>query len=118
MGKWSSNVVLEPIEFDGDKVVFSANRLLVDDMLVLSKYFDKDKGTIAFGSAMDVCKVAGEVLPKYITNITGMTKADNTPMTKDEFLQAAKEFYFVPLVGELFGRLVQASTVGSADAKN
>jgi hypothetical protein len=110
-------VRLDPIEFDGDKVVFTVKRLLVEDMLVLSKHFDADKKKMVFASPMEVCKTASEVLPKYVLAIDGYSKAVGTALTVAEFLEAAKEFYFVQLVGELFGHMVSISTAG-VQAKN
>jgi len=108
MGNWTKgSVKLEPIEFDGEQVVFHAKRLLVEDMLVLSKHFNGDK--MVFASPMEVCQTAAGILPKYLTAISGY-KVDGADMTLEEFLAAAQEFYFVPLVGALFGRLVAIST--------
>lgn len=112
MGNWTNKpVALEPIKFDGDSVVFTASRLLVEDMMVLSKHFDQAKGVMRFNSPLEVCAMAGDILPKYIKSISGYT-IDGQPMTLDEFFMAVREFYFVPLVGELFGKLVLISSVG------
>lgn len=119
MGNWSTNgVVLEPIEFDGDSITFTVKRLLVEDMLVLSKYFSKETGALSFGSPLEVCQTAQEIFPKYIQDVRGLLKADNVAMTPEEFLGASKDFYFVPLVGQLFTALITASTVKAVEAKN
>lgn len=118
MGNWTSKgVVLPPIEFDGDSVTFTVKRLLVEDMLTLSKHFDKANGTLKFESPLEVCQTAQSIFPKYVTGIVGMTNGDGGNVTVEEFIEASKEFYFVPLIGELFGALINASTV-KAQEKN
>ena len=119
MGNWSTNgVELEPIEFDGDSITFTVKRLLVEDMLVLSKYFNRETGALSFGSPLEVCQTAQEIFPKYIQKVGGMFKANGSAMTAEEFLTASKDFYFVPLVGQLFTALISASTVKATEAKN
>lgn len=103
-------MVLAPIEFDGDSITFTVKRLLVEDMLLLSKHFDKANGTMKFESPLEVCQTAQSIFPKYVTGIGGMTNCDGGNVTVEDFLVAAKEFYFVPLIGELFGALITAST--------
>jgi len=115
MGSWSSKpVVLPPIAFDGDDITFSVKRLLVEDMMLLSNHF-KD-GKMVFESPMQVCETAAKILPKYVTAIEGMSTADGA-MTLEQFTEATAEFYFVPLIGELFAKLITVSTVGG-QAKN
>jgi len=116
MAKWSNKpVVLEPISFDGDSVVFTAKRLLVEDMQTMSKFFNKERGAMVFNSPLEVCTLAAEIFPKYIVELQGLTKDDGTAVTRDEFLEAAKEFYFVPLISALFAGLMQISTVRSSE---
>lgn len=116
MGKWSNqDVTLEPIAFDGDAVVFTVSRLTVEDMLVLSKHFDTERGTMRFSSPMEVCAAASTVLPARVKAVSGYRKSDGEAMTLDEFLSAAKEFYFVPLISALFAALVGISVVGTSE---
>jgi len=115
MGSWSNkSVVLDPIEFDGDMIVFSTKRLLVEDMQILMKFYDKETGNLAFSDPLEVCKTAGSIFPNYITDVKGMF-SDGVEMSVTEFLEASKEFYFVPLIGALFGALISASTVKSKE---
>jgi len=118
MGQWSNKpVVLKPIEFDGDSIVFSVGRLLVEDMMTLAKFHNASNGTLSFGSPLEVCAMAQAILPKYVKSISGLRKDDGGEMTVAEFIEASKEFYFVPLIGTLFAELITVSTV-QAQAKN
>lgn len=117
MGKWVAEVTLEPIEFDGDKITFTAKRLLAEDMGVVLQNYDSEKETLRFASHGDLAKVAADIFPKYVTAIDGMTKGDGTPFTVPEFIAASKEFYFMPLVTGLFTRIMGISSVGK-EAKN
>lgn len=110
MGQWSSKPVkLDPIAFDGDNITFTVKRLLVPDMMVLNKYIVGDK--LAFSAPLEMVNVATEILPKYVIGIDGMT-ADGEAVTPEQFINSIGEFYFVPLIGQLFTALIAASTVG------
>ena len=117
MGKWTASVTLDSIEFDGDKIVFTVGRLLTEDMTVMSKYFEPETGKLKFNSNTEICEIAADILPKRVVSMSGMTKADGTEFTLTEFIAASKEFYFAPLLGELFGKLMGISVVG-AQTKN
>lgn len=116
MGKWAGGgVKLEPIEFDGDSITFTVNRLKVSDMAPLAKHFQADGAMLTFSSQLEVCSVAAETLPRYVLTVEGMTKADGSAMTKDEFCAALPDFYFAELLGTLLTRLIEASTPGRAE---
>lgn len=118
MGNWTNKpVVLPAIDFDGDKVVLTVKRLQVEDMQVLSKFYDRATGVLRFNDPLEVVAVAGTLFPKYIVGISGMTTADGDEVTVEDFIASCKEFYFVPLIGQLFSELVGCSTVRSK-AKN
>lgn len=117
MGKWSATVTLDSIVFDGDSITFTVNRMLTEDMTIMSKYFDPDTGKLKFNSNTEICEVAADLLPKRVVGMVGMTKADGSEFTLQEFNTAAKEFYFAPLLGELFAKLMSISVVG-VQAKN
>lgn len=119
MGNWTNKPIQLPeIQFDGDDITFTVKRLLVEDMLVLSKHFNAEKGVLSFGSPLEVCKTAQELFPKYVVGVAGLQTAEATPVSLAEFLEAVKDFYFVPLVGELFTALIVASTVKADERKN
>lgn len=118
MGNWCPTVKLEPIEFDGDVVSVEASRLLVEDMADLMKNVDPVSKKLRFDDPSQVCSMASRLLPKYVKSFSGYIKADGTAMTREEFVAAASEFYFVPLVGRIFAALMAESTVGGAQAKN
>ncbi len=117
MGKWTAEVTLEPVEFDGDTITFTAKRLLASDMGVVLQHYDSEKQTLRFANQSEMAKVAADIFPKYVTSISGMTKGDGTPFTVTEFIEASKEFYFMPLVTGLFSGIMAISSVGK-EAKN
>lgn len=118
MGQWTPTITLGPIEFDGDKVVVTATRLLVEDMAELMKYVDPAAKRLRFDDPSQVCGMAGRILPKYLKSISGYSKADGSAMLLEEFIAATAEFYFVPLVGGIFAELMAASTVKKEQVKN
>lgn len=115
MGNWTKDVVLEPIDFDGDKVVVTVTRLLTEDMQMLRKF--QVDGVFKFTDTMELCTTAAKIFPKYVVSVVGLLKADKTEMTRDEFLAASQEFYFVNLTASIFNKLISASVMG-AQAKN
>lgn len=117
MGNWTKEVRLPEIEFDGDTVVFTVTRMLVEDMQMLSKFFDKDSGTLKFTDNLEVCGLAKTILPRRVVKIEGMKKADGTDMTREEYLAVASEFYFAELNGQLFGELMSVSVVKQQEKK-
>lgn len=110
MGNWTNNVTLDPIEFDGDKVVVTVTRLLTEDMQMLRKY--QVDGVFKFTDTLELCSIAAKLFPKYVVGVTGLLKADKTEMTREEFLAVVQEFYFVNLVASIFNKLISASIVG------
>lgn len=117
MGKWTATVELEPIEFDGDQIVFNVNRLLTKDMGEMAKHYNESEGKLQFTSNAEVCTLAANLLPQYVNSVSGMTDGGGAPIDKERFVQISQEFYFAPLVGQLFGKLMEISVVG-AQAKN
>ncbi|OGC95828.1 MAG: hypothetical protein A2W25_15240 [candidate division Zixibacteria bacterium RBG_16_53_22] len=115
MGNWTSNVILEPIEFDGDSIVFTCGRLTVEDMLALSKFFDQEKGVLRFDDQLQALNTAQGLIGKYVRRIDGMRMPDGASITVEQFSEVAREFYFVPLLGELLANLVTISTVGKSE---
>lgn len=117
MGKWTATVTLEPIEFDGDQIVFNVNRLLTKDMGEMAKHYNESEGKLQFTSNAEVCTLAANIFPQYVNSVSGMVDGNGTQIDKERFIQIAQEFYFAPLVGQLFGKLMEISVVG-AQAKN
>lgn len=113
MGNWSEKgVVVAPIEFDGDTICFTIKRILVEDMMQLSKYIVDNK--LIFDNPLEACKLAQAVIPKYIISMTGLRKADGSEMTIAEFAGASAEVYFIALIGKLFSELIATGNVGGA----
>lgn len=117
MGKWTAEVTLDPIQFDGDTITITAKRLLAADISIIFEKYDAETGKLRFANNAELAKVTADIFPKYITSISGMTKGDGTPFTVAEFVEASKEAYFIPLIAELFSALMQISTV-KAEEKN
>jgi hypothetical protein len=115
MGNWTAEVELYPIDFDGDKITFTAKRLLAADMGLVMSHYDAEKQMMRFASQMEMAEMCAEVFPKYVTKIDGMVKGDGGPFTLPEFLCAVKEAYFTPLITELFVQIMKISTVGSTE---
>jgi hypothetical protein len=118
MGNWTNKAVpLDEIEFDGDKIQFFARRMLVEEMQLLSKYHDKASGKLKFDDPLEVCTVAQSFFPRALVGVKGLRSGEGVEMTIEDFLEASKEFYFVPLIGEVFAKLIAISTI-KASAKN
>lgn len=123
MGNWSLTKKIDPIQFDGDSVELVLGRLEVADMITLSAYIktgeDGVKQNLSFSDSMEMCRVAGELLPKYVKSVKGMSGADGIDMSLDQFNQTVpSQFYFMTLIGEILGALVVISTVSEGDEKN
>lgn len=120
MGKWTNTGVnLPAIDFDGDRISVSVKRLRMEDMSLMSKNFDTVTKTMRFSDPMEMCQLASKILPNYVVAFSGYKKGDGAEMLLDEFLQeAVSEFYFVPLVGQIFAGLLSVSTVPKDLEKN
>lgn len=117
MGKWvSSTVTLPAIEFDGDQIVVEARRLLTSQMSALAGNYSN--GKLSFANHMEMVDAAAKVLPASIVSVSGMTAGDGRVIGKDDLIGLLPEYYFSPLVAEIIGRLIEASTVQQAEAKN
>lgn len=115
MGKWvSSTVKLPTIDFDGDSIDIEARRLLTSQMSALAGHYAN--GKLSFANHMDMVAAAAKVLPDSIVSINGMMAGDGTPFDKERLIGVLPEYYFSPLVAEIIGRLIEASTV--QDVKN
>lgn len=116
MGNWTEKVALEPILFDGDTINITVKRLLIADMGAFMAHYNE--GKLTFASHLEVARLAADIIPKYVLELSGMTHPDGTPFTISEFAEVAKEFYFAELVGAVLTGLMNVSSVSKADAKN
>jgi hypothetical protein len=111
--KWTREIDLAPIEFDGDTVRLTVRRMLAEDMgAVLGRIVEgqPDKGeSLKFGTAM---------LQKYVTSVSGLTQPDGTAVTLEEFREMVVEAYFMPLSVTAYGMLLAASSISQDQAKN
>lgn len=120
MGSWTKGSVQLPvIEFDGEQVSVSIkHRLLTVDAQSLERFVDRERGSLRFSDAMEVMKMAGELLPRYVDSFTGYSDSTGSPLTAAEFCEhASREFFFVPLVGQIFVSMLEVSTLGKAQEK-
>jgi hypothetical protein len=113
VGNWASSAIALPvIDFDGDKIAVTVNRLKVKSMsLIAGKY---SNGTLTFANQMELCEVASQLLPEYIVSVSGMTKADGSQFSRDDLVAVLGEFYFAQLVGAILNGLIEASSVREA----
>lgn len=121
MGGFSKTVKLRPVHFDGDEVQITVERLKTEDMVDLSEVLNFDDGAtkLTFKDSVQLCQVASKVVPKYVKAVAGLRFEDGTEMTLDEFhTLIPKEFYFMELVGDVLGQLVEVSTVQDHEEKN
>lgn len=122
MGNWSPTVVIDPIEFDGDNIIFTLERMEVSDFLKLSKNMSFESGKelkLTFVESMDVCVSATELFPKYVKNISGMTSKDGLSVTLEKFTtELVNQTYFLNLIGQLLGELMTISVVNEVEEGN
>lgn len=118
MGHWLPSVKLDLIEFDGDKIELTCSRLQRSHMIMLSPYIDRERGVLTFSDVLKMSEVAAQILPECITKIEGMTIGSGEAVNAESFKPLMSENYFSPLIGEILTRLISASTVRQADAKN
>lgn len=113
MSKFTKNFTVTK-EFDGDTVIVNMSRMKRKDALKLAPYMNKitdgDTTKLTFEDNMQMVDAAANLLPKYVNSITGLY-IDETEVTKDSelFTDMLEEVYFMELVSELIGDLVQNS---------
>ena len=120
MGNWnSSGVTLPPIEFDGDSITFVVSRLLMEDMLVIKKHIDVEKGVLRFNDPLELISLAKITLPKYIKSMSGLKDSAGVEVPLETFLTAClPEVYFSALVGQLFADLLSVSSARGLEKKS
>lgn len=119
MGSWSNKAVrLEPIEFDGDAIHFQVKRLRIEDASVVMKFYDREAKRMRFNDPMELVAAAASIIPKYVVEVEGMKDAEGAHLTVEQFAEASKDFYFMPLLSQLFVGLMTVSVMSKADEKN
>lgn len=112
-----TKTVSHEIEFDGDTVQLELRRLNRKDMTAFSEFIkegDDGKHTVSIQDGMQLMKVAEEILPEYVVNMTGLKDASGNPLSLDDVLA---ETYFMELLGNIVGRLMEISFPGKEDEK-
>jgi hypothetical protein len=122
MGHWTPEVLLDPIEFDGDKISVRVSRMLTEDMQRMTPYMKQEKNgdvKISFEDSMKLLEVASAILPKHVKTIDGMKLGDGSMATAERFnAELINQFYFIEFTTELLGKICEVSIVQDKDEKN
>lgn len=109
-------------EFDGDKVTITMKRLKRKDAIKLAPYMvepDKDgKVSMKFEDSLLFVDKACEVLSTHVTTMTGLFDSDSEVITKEEVFGDGTETYFMSLISEVIGDLMEASFTGFDEKKS
>ena len=115
MGKFTKSTT-HNIEFDGDTVTVVLTRMKRKDAMKLMPFIqppdaDGKVKMIPFQDQMKMLDVAADILPKYITRVSGLMDLDtNVELdTKEASDRIVEEAYYMGLIGELIGEWVEAS---------
>jgi len=133
MSKFSRRNITGSFSFDGDTVTVQAQRLKQQDMAELAGFLDyaakqaealgpeeRAKGTVTlsvrdmFGSDQGFMNAARDVLPRRVTQLTGLTDEEGQPLTLEDIIE---EVYFMPLLSEVLGWLVSSSFIEPTEGK-
>ncbi len=108
MSKWVAKPVAFEVDFDGDHISITADRLKIKDMSALvGKRFDLSTPE----GQMGVCEIGAEILPKYLKTFDGLIDADGNAISLDVYLSNLDEFYFAPLTASILLNLIGASSI-------
>lgn len=105
------------IEWQGDTITCDMEPITNADFSKLMPFYHQGEDgvmTLRFEEQMDFARVAGEMLPRYVTNFGGLKDARGNDVPFDTVLE---KMYFMPLKSELVGRLFALSTVSGDDEK-
>jgi len=112
-----SKVVEQEITFDGDLLKIKMRRMKNKHMLhigpALSEPFEKSSGGLLLRTSKLV-DVAKEPLAECVTELSGLKDADGNAL---EFKDILEESYFLPLLDQILGMLIQVSVMSEVDAK-
>lgn len=98
MSKYLRQIVYKG-EFDGDAVTLTMNHMETADVLTLRDL-----------SADTVASTFQPLIAKYLVSVEGLTAADGTPVTKEEFCAA---LYFLPVLVDAGMALINGSRVAN-----
>lgn len=116
MGNWTREVLLDPIEFDGDIISVTVKRLLASDMDIVLHNYDSSGSPIA--TPVSMTKLAAELVPKYLVKLEGMVQKDGLPFTLEDFKQVCGDYYFAPLIGKIYGGILRHGSLSAEQLKN
>ena len=99
--------------FDGDTVHVTFTLMKATDFKSLSRFIKTDErgrptSTISFTDQVEMLSLASEILPKRVTSMTGLKDLSGVEMAIEEIVD---EQYFIPLISEIFGAVLEASNV-------
>jgi len=111
-----TRTVTKQLEFDGDSISVVFNRMKTSDFKLLAKFIEigpdgKPMNKASFSDQIEMLSVAEEILPKRIESLEGLVDEEGTPLTVEDIV---KEQYFIDLVSELFGIIMESSTVSDS----
>jgi hypothetical protein len=110
-------------EFDGDFVTVTMNRLKRKDAVKLAPFLPEpdSEGKYIFNTqqGFEFMDKAGEILGKYVTHIEGLKDGEGVPVPRELLFgnEDEAEAYFMPLLGEMMGDLMEASFVSDEETK-
>ena len=99
-------------EFDGDTVQVKSKRLKRKDALKLAPYMNvDDDGNVAMNleKSIEFIDKSADVLKKNVVEFTGLVDADGEPIALGDILSDDGDTYFMPLVSDIIGGLIEHS---------
>ena len=105
-------------DFEGDTIKVVMSRLRRKHMVVLMPFMSQDGLALEFTDVPAFLEAAAEVLSDCIVSFNGLTDADGTSITQESDLfeeEVLGGLYFMGLVQEMMGALLEASFIGEAD---
>lgn len=111
--------VEETVEFDGDTITYTSQRLKKVDMAMLKPLMPEpdENGKVVMSISDNVRLIDATIglLPKYVSNFRGLTAKDGSTIDLEHMLGEA---YFYSLQSDMASRLLKASFVNEDDEKN
>lgn len=100
-------------QFEGDEITIIMGRLKRKDAIKLAPYMtEPDKDGIVkmrFEDSMMFADVSCDILKKYISSMSGMVDADGHTQSIDDIFGEEGGTYYMNLVAEVMGDLLDAS---------
>lgn len=118
MSNYTPAVIIGPINFDGDSVTLKCNRLTVWDMEILAPFMSGEDGQTDIDRGLSIIKAAEKIFPNRVEEISGLF-INGSEVSKDIFCNdLINKMYFIELVSEIIGKLLDSSTVDGEEEGN